>query len=243
MRARPKKHRLKKADRSTGSNLPKHKIRLVVVNEHPICRWGLRHILEQDGRFEILAETDRAKTAVRTIIDHEPHAALLDAGLPGNSNLEIARFLQARGGCTTQLVLLVEQPDETLLNHAVRLGVKGLVLRRSSVAEIIDCVAAVASGRTYVSPDLTGLLLNNGTVAGPGRKQKTGLRRLTPSERRVLKQIAFGKTSWEIAAEFRISRRTVDSHRAHICEKLGLMGTNCLLQFAVGHRESLRYLR
>lgn len=218
------------------------KLRLVLVDEHPIYRIGLRRVLEQDGRFEILAEAERAKTAVKIIVEHAPDVAILDAGLPGNTNLEIATLLQARH-CKTQFVVLAHQADETLFNYAMSLGIKGYVLKRSSIKEIIDCIFAVGSGRAYVSPALTSLLLPGGPGGGIVGKQKSGLRRLTETEKRVLREIALGKSSRQIAAQFRISRRTVESHRAHICEKLGLRGINCLLHFAIGHRDSLTYLR
>jgi DNA-binding NarL/FixJ family response regulator len=222
---------------STPAGAAKKKFRLVIVDQHPLCRKGLRELFQQDGRFKIIAEAESAKAAVRAILEHQPDVAVLDASLQGNVNLEVVTLMKARD-CKTDFVILAQQPDEMLFEHAIRLGVKGYVLKRSALKEIIDCVLAVASGHSYVTPLLTALLLH-GDHFGPLSQQQSALKQLTEAERRILKLVAHGNTSRKIAAECGISPRTVDSHRAHICEKLGLKGTNCLLHFALEHRDSL----
>jgi DNA-binding NarL/FixJ family response regulator len=132
--------------------------------------------------------------------------------------------------------------DEQAFNTALNLRVNGYVLKENAAAEILSCIAAVANGESYVSPSLTDFLLRRRSRAEFLARNRPGLEDLTVAERRVLKRIADGKTTKEIAAEFFISPRTVDSHRAHICEKLELSGANKLLQFALQNRDALSHL-
>jgi DNA-binding NarL/FixJ family response regulator len=215
--------------------------RVILADESPIFRYGLRHLLTEDGRFDILAETDQGEFALKLVAELKPDAAVIDATLPGINGLEVAALLKAKES-RTNLVIIALQKDEDLFNQAISLDIRGYVLKRDPANEVMDCIAAVASGEAYVSPLLTDFLLRRRGRADSLGKRKPGLGHLTNAERRILKRIAQGKTSREIAAECGISPRTVDSHRSHICEKLGLKGSNRLLQFALEHRDALSHL-
>jgi DNA-binding NarL/FixJ family response regulator len=130
---------------------------------------------------------------------------------------------------------------EGLFNRAISLGVGGYVLKRQTASEILHCIAAVAAGEAYVSPLFTDFLCRRRSHADSLARQQPGLTQLTLTERRILKRIAMGKSSKEIATEDGISARTVESHRAHIREKLALRGSNRLLQFALEHRDALSH--
>jgi DNA-binding NarL/FixJ family response regulator len=173
---------------------------------------------------------------VKNILQHDPDTAVLDMGLQSPVSFEVATILKARNR-TTSFVMLAHEPDEILFDRAIRLGIRGYVLKRNPVNEILECIAAVASGGSYVSASLTDFVLRRRARLESLARRQPELKQLTTTERRVLGQIADGKTSREIAAEFHISPRTVDSHRAHIREKLGLTGNNCLLFFALEHRD------
>jgi DNA-binding NarL/FixJ family response regulator len=223
------------------SDATKQPFGVIIADESPLCRKGLRDLLEEDGRFEIVAEADHGQAALRAILSNKPDVAVLDSALPGICSLEVAALLKARNH-KTNLVLLASQKDETTFNQAISLGIKGYVLRRNPPNEILECIAAAARDEAYVSPVLTDMLLRRRGRTDSLDRRQPGLGRLTAAERRILKNIAQGKTSREIASDCGISPRTVDSHRAHICEKLGLSGSNRLLQFAFEHRDALSHL-
>ncbi len=219
----------------------RRKFRVVIVDENTLCRRGLRELLREDGRFDIVAEADHGESGLKTILEQKPDVAVLDAALPGISGLEVAALLKANNG-TTNPVILAQHKDEKLFNRAMSLGVKGYVLKKNPGNEILDCIATVAQGEPYVSSMLTDFLLRRGSRVESLGRRKPGIKQLTAAERRVLNRIAQGKTSREIAAEYGISPRTVDSHRTHICEKLNFRGRNRLLHFALEHRDALSHL-
>jgi DNA-binding NarL/FixJ family response regulator len=189
----------------------------------------------------LLAVVAVGVVAFKVVREQKPDVAVLDAALPGINGLEVAALLEAKD-CETNLVIIAMQKDEKLFNRAISLGIRGYVLKRQTAGEILSCIAAAAAGEAYVSPLLTDFLLRRRSRTDSFGRRQPGLRELTEAERRILKRIALGKTSREIAVEGSISPRTVESHRAHIREKLGLRGSNQLLQFALEHRDALSHL-
>ena len=217
------------------------KIRVVIVDDHPLFRQGLKQAVEADARFELVGEAERGDAALEMIRKLQPDVAVLDLNLPGMNGLEIAAALRAKKS-KIRLVILTMLKDEQAFNKALSLGINGYVLKENAAAEILRSIAAVAEGESYVSPSLTDFLLRRRSRAETLASQKPGLDNLTVAEKRILKRVAFGKTNKEIAAELFISPRTVESHRANICEKLSLTGSNRLLQFALENRDALSRL-
>jgi DNA-binding NarL/FixJ family response regulator len=125
------------------------------------------------------------------------------------------------------------------LHAALDLGVKGYVLKDSAITEIVSCLKAVVAGQDYISPALSSYLIRRSTRAAALATEKPALEQLTPSERRVLKLIAEGKTSRIIAAELGIGIRTVEHHRNNITTKLELHGSHALVKFALTHQAEL----
>jgi DNA-binding NarL/FixJ family response regulator len=217
------------------------RFRVTIADENTLCRKGLQDLLEADGRFQIVAATDNTAATLQAIFDLKPDIAILDATLPDSKNMDLIALVRAKN-LKTQLVVFVPDRDEKFLTQAVDLGIEGYLLKRNCPREILDGIAKVASGEAYVTPDLTNFLLKRRGKFELLNRRQPGMTQLTATERRVLKSISQGKTSREIATQFGISPRTVDSHRAHICEKLGLSGSNRLLQFALEQRDALSYL-
>jgi DNA-binding NarL/FixJ family response regulator len=172
------------------------------------------------------------------ILQQVPDVAVLDLNLPDVNGFEVMNALKAKK-CATRVVILTMVKEEQAFNTALNLGVNGYVLKETASAEILDCIAAVANCNSYVCPALTNFMLHRRNRSALLAQKRPGLDDLTTAERRILKCIAEGKSSREIAAEFFISHRTVESHRANICEKLDLTGRNRLLQFAFQHRDAL----
>lgn len=217
------------------------KIRVVIVDDHPLFRQGLRQAVAGDSRFEVCGEADNGQTALDMILQLKPDVAVLDVNLPVSNGLQVAATLREKKS-RAHLVILTMLKDEQAFNKALNLGINGYVLKENAAGEILNCIASVAQGEAYVSPMLTDFLLRRRSLADSLASHKPGLDDLTIAEKRILKRVAFGKTNKEIAAELFISPRTVESHRANICEKLALTGSNRLLQFALENRDALNQL-
>jgi len=213
----------------------------MIVDDHPLFRQGLRQAIVGDSRFEVIGEAEDGQTALDRISQLRPEVAVLDVSLPGLNGLEVAAALRAKKS-KVNLVILTMLKDEQAFNRALNLGIHGYVLKENAADEILNCIAAVSRNEAYVSPSLTDFLLRRRSRAESLASHKPGLDDLTVAEKRILKRVAVGKTNKEIAGELFISPRTVETHRANICEKLELTGTNRLLQFALENRDALNQL-
>lgn len=210
-----------------------------MVDDHPLFRQGLRQAMENDARFEVVGEAADGRAAINSIRSLAPDLAVLDIHLPDVSGLEVAAMLRAENS-PTRFVFLTMLKDEAAFNHAMNIGAQGYLLKDSAVMEITNCLISVAADIPYVSPALSAFLLNRRHKTRALAARTPGLVDLTTAERRVLKRIADKKSTKEIAAEFSVSPRTVETHRANICAKLQLRGNNSLLQFAIENRDALR---
>jgi DNA-binding NarL/FixJ family response regulator len=217
------------------------KIRIFIVDDHPLFRQGLKTAIQADGRFELLGEAADGRTAIKSILDLKPDLAVLDVNLPDISGLQVIETLR-KSESGTRVVILTMLKDEAAFNHAMNAGALGYLLKESAVSEIINCLIAVADDKPYVSPALSSFLLTRRDRVAALAAKVPGLDDLTVAERRILKRVAAKKSSKEIATELEISLRTVETHRANMCAKLNLKGSNSLLQFALEHRDALRAL-
>jgi DNA-binding NarL/FixJ family response regulator len=211
---------------------------VLIVDDHPLFRSGLRQVIAADPRLELVGEAGDGEDAMLLIREKKPDVAVLDVNLPRLSGLEIARKLQA-GGLPTRVIMLTMHKEEETCNRALDVGAKGFVLKENAVEEILKAIAAVAEGGHYLSPTISGYLVRRRNRAELLAAKKPGLDDLTKAERRILKLISEKKTSREIGAELFISPRTVEAHRANICAKLGLTGSHSLLQFALENRPAI----
>jgi len=214
------------------------RIRIVLADDHPIYRDGLRQMLNQDARFELVHETGNGRDALQQARRLKANVLLLDIDMPEMTGLEAARQRMAARD-SFEIVFLTMHRDEDLFNEAMDLGVKGYVLKDSAAQEIVEAVRAVAQGRPYISAALSALLLNRASASRSFAADHPGLEKLTASERRILKMIASDRTSKEIADELGLSPRTVENHRTNICTKLNLRGSHALVKFAFENRSRL----
>jgi DNA-binding NarL/FixJ family response regulator len=212
--------------------------KILIVDDHPLFRGGLRQVILDDRRFELAGEEADGEAALKFIQEKKPDVAVLDLKLPGLTGLEIAHKLKTIQS-PTQLIILTMHNEEELINRALDNGVMGFVLKENAVSEILNAISAVAEGGHYFSPTVSGHLVRRRNRAESLAREKPGLDDLTKAELRVLKLIAMKKTSKEIATELFISPRTVEAHRANICTKLDLHGSHSLLYFALSHKNAL----
>lgn len=216
----------------------KHRVKVLIVDDHPLFRGGLRQVIKDDGRFELVGEAADGEVALNLIREKKPDVAVLDLKLPGLTGLEIAHQLKTLR-TRTRVIILTMHREEELFNRALDNEVMGFVLKENAVEEIVKAIAAVASGQHYFSPSVSDHLVRRRHRTEKLVKEQPGLEDLTRAELRILKLIAMKKTSREIATELFVSPRTVEAHRANICSKLNLRGSHSLLHFALENRSSL----
>jgi len=214
------------------------RIKVLIVDDHPLFRNGLRQVIQSDPRFELAGEAADGEAAWQSILNKKPDVAVLDINLPGLTGLEVARKVFEKK-LSTRVIVLTMLKEEDLINQALDFGVSGFVLKENAVEDIVNAITTAAAGGHYLSPAVSGFLVRRRNRAEALTAHKPGLDDLTKAERRILKLIAEKKTSKEIAAELFISPRTVDAHRSNISTKLDLRGAHSLLQFALEHRSSL----
>ncbi len=213
-------------------------ISIVIADDHPVFRQGLRLIVENDKSFSVLAEAGDGREAIDLIETHQPKIALLDVNMPEMNGFAVAAAVQKKN-LKVEIVFLTMHSEEELFRSAMDLGVKGYVLKDSAGTDILSCLRTVAAGKHYVSPALSGLLLNRRRRSETLENQQPGLHLLTPTEKNILKLVAKEKTSKEIGEELFISYRTVETHRANICQKLDLKGSHVLIKFALARKSEL----
>lgn len=217
----------------------KNEIRLIIADDHPIVRQGLRQVIERDPQLRILAEADNGLEALEYIQKLRPDVAVLDIDMPhlhGFGVLGKAKEL----GLDIEVIFLTMHREEDFFNEALALGAKGYVLKDSAVADIVLAIKAVAAGEHFTSPALTSYLINrNFSRQRPLVPNLPSVNDLTPTERRILALLAEYKSSREIAAVLGISHRTVQTHRSNICQKLNLQGNHALMRFALDNKDQL----
>ncbi|HMP84305.1 MAG TPA: response regulator transcription factor [Verrucomicrobiota bacterium] len=207
------------------------KITVLIVDDHPLLRRGLRDVIGQDSRFNIAGEASDGEEALHLIVSRKPRIVILDIDMPRLNGLETLRTLRQLPFEVKPLILTMYK-EEDMFNAAMDLGAKAYVLKENAVNEIVAALEKVNGGETFVS----AMMLEAGRRRGERVRElllsKPQIEALTPAERRILKLIGEDYTSKEIASLLKLSVRTVDNHRQHICNKLKLHGTHSLLKFA-----------
>lgn len=214
-------------------------ITILVADDHPVFRRGLRMIIESGQRLKIVAEADNGKAALELISQLTPAVAVLDVNMPEMTGFEVVRELR-KTKLATEFIFLTMHKDEAMFNTAMDLGVKGYLLKESAVEDITAGIKAVAAGENFISAPLATFLFNRSRRNTTFAAAKPTLNDLTATERRVLKMIAEDKTSREIGEQLSISVRTVERHRQNICDKLEIHGSNALMKFALANKEQLQ---
>jgi two-component system, NarL family, response regulator NreC len=210
---------------SNETQVDSETIKLVLADDHAVVRSALRMLLEAESDLEVVAEAGDAESAVRYVRGHKPRVLVLDLNMPGGSSLErIPEINEASPD--TRVVVLTMQEDPAFAREAMRAGVLGYVLKEAADAELVTAVRLAAEGETFLQPALGARL-----AAEP----QDGESELSERELEVLRLIALGHTNSEIAEQLYLSVRTVESHRAHIQQKLRLTKRSELVRYALEH--------
>lgn len=200
-------------------------ITVVLADDHRVVRSGLRMLLESEHRFEVVAEAGTVAETLAQVDRHRPDVLVLDLNMGGDSSLESIPQLRTDVP-ETQIVVLTMQENPAFARAALRAGALGYVLKDAADMELMSAVELAAEGRTYLNPELGAKL----AAAPPEADQRPD--NLSPREVEVLKLIALGYTNGEIATKLFLSVRTVESHRAHIQQKIRLTTRAELVSYA-----------
>jgi DNA-binding NarL/FixJ family response regulator len=212
-------------------------IRVLLIDDHPIVRQGLRHLIDAEPDLNVVGEAGDTAVGATLLGELRPNVAIIDLNLPNPGSIDLVRFCRQLQPAVAPLILTMHR-EESTFRDALERGAAGYVLKENASSDVLLGIRAVAAGGMYLSPSIAGFLSrwrdSRDAHANPSRIDP-----LTPTERRVLRLIAANRTTKEIAHELCISPRTIDTHRAHISEKLGLRGAQALLRFALENRADL----
>jgi two-component system response regulator NreC len=205
-------------------------IRLVLADDHPVVREGIRALLESDSDFEVVGQAGDGAEVAGLVERLHPDVVVLDLMMPGRSGLEVTRQL-ARQPAAAPVLILSMHDSEGYVIEAMRSGAAGYALKQAAAGELARGIRTVAAGDRYLSPPLSERALE--TYIRRSHGQSDPYDALTPREREVLRLAAEGHGNAEIASRLFISRRTVETHRAHAMKKLGLRNQVELALYAV----------
>jgi DNA-binding NarL/FixJ family response regulator len=204
--------------------------RILIVDDHAIVRHGVRLLLEQESDLMVCAEAERASDALAAAARHDPDVALVDLALPGTNGLDLIRALR-RERPRTAIVVLSMHDEAVYAERALRAGARGYVTKRRGPDEVVAAVRTVAAGKVHLPEATASAILAR--LAGATRDDGTPFDRLTDRELEVFHLIGRGCTTREIARRLSVSVKTIESHREHIKQKLGLESGAALVHCAV----------
>jgi len=204
--------------------------RVLIADDHPVVRSGLRLVLEAQPRCEVIAEASDGREAIAKAIETIPDIAVVDYSLPLVNGVEVTRQIRSRLPKTEVLIFTVHDNDE-LLRNALDAGARGYVLKTDAKQHLIAAIDALAAHKSYFSSKISEALLKS-YVAKPG----FGASPLTNRERGIVQLIAEGQSNKEIARHLNISSKTVETHRGAIMRKLNLSSPAALVRYAVRNR-------
>jgi DNA-binding NarL/FixJ family response regulator len=213
-------------------------VRVLLVDDHKMMRDGLRALLAGVPDIEIVGEASDGREALALVRALFPDVVVMDVGMPELNGVEATRRIRAANE-RVQVIALSTHADKRYVHHMLEAGACGYVLKIAAHGELLRAVRAASLGRTYLSPEIAGLVVERSTSPHAGG-QASAYSTLGAREREVLQLVAEGKTSAEAAEEMHISIKTVETHRRNIAQKLGLHGTADLTKYAI--REGLTSL-
>ncbi len=213
-------------------------LRVLLVDDHRLMREGLRKILETTSGVQVVGEAEDGRAALAAVAETRPDVVVMDVGMKGMNGIEATKRL-CKDHPTVRVVALSAYADKRYVRNMIRAGASAYVLKESASDDLLRAVQAAARGEHYLSPRVTGGLLESwgmpSAAESPSAYDLLGTR-----EREVLKLIAEGKTSKEMAAALGLAAKTIETHRRNIAQKVGLHSVAELTKYAV--REGLTTL-
>jgi two-component system response regulator NreC len=208
------------------------KLRILLGDDHTLLRQGLRKILQERPDWEVVAEAGDGRDAVRQALAIQPDVAILDIGMPLLNGIEATRQIVRRRPDIHVLILSMHA-NEAYIIQALKAGAKGYLLKDSADTDLIRGVAAVASGKSFFSPAVAKVMLDDYVrhLADKGIADRFDT--LSEREREIFQLVAEGRSNKEIAELLSVSPATIETHRAHVLQKLDVHNTAELVLYAV----------
>ncbi len=207
-------------------------MRILLADDHTIVRQGLRKILEESRDWQVVGEAGNGREAVRLALELQPDVAILDIGMPLLNGIEAARQI-ARRLPDTRILILSMHSDEAYIIQALEAGAKGYLLKDTADADLLGAVAAVMRGKSFFSPAVARVMLDDYVRRLRDRGIVDRYDTLSEREREIFQLIAEGKTNKEIAEILGVSPSTIETHRGHIMEKLDVHSAVEMVLYAV----------
>ncbi len=208
------------------------KIRILVADDHGVMRKGLRLQLEQNDRFEVVGEAADGREAVRIAEEKQPNIVIMDIGMPILNGIEATAQI-VKHDPRVAVIILSMYSDESYLVRTLTAGAKAYLLKASADVDLIPAVQAVAQGKTFFSPAIAKVLLEDYLRQLQQRGLQDSYDLLTEREKEILQLLAEGKSNKEVATILDVSPYTVETHRTHLMQKLGLHSTADIVLYAV----------
>jgi DNA-binding NarL/FixJ family response regulator len=209
------------------------KIRIVLADDHPIVLDGLRNLIRAERDFELVGEAASGLSALKIIREQRPDVAVLDISMPELNGILLSRRLGGEMPALKLLVLTLHE-DRAYLNQALEAGVRGYVLKRSAVENLVQAIRAVMVGGLYIDPAIVGRVFESKQVSKRLAARKGVAPALTDREADVLKMAALGFTNKEIASRLDVGVKSIETYKARGLEKLGLKTRAELVRYASG---------
>lgn len=207
-------------------------VRILLADDHTIFRSGLRLLLEQQPDFKVVAEAANGIEAIQLANQHHPQVVILDIGMPQLNGIEATREIVAADPHAS-VVILSMHSDESYVLRALKAGARAYILKNAAEADLIRAVRSVSEGKSFFSPAISKLLLEDYVRQVREKEVEDSYDLLTPRERQVLQLIAEGRSNKEVANLLDLSVYTVETHRGNILQKLNLHGVPELILYAV----------
>jgi two-component system response regulator NreC len=207
-------------------------IKVLIADDHAIVRTGLRTLIRSESSMELVGEATGGYETIELVEKFQPNVLVLDLSMPDLDGIAVTKKLAPRFPDLRILILTLHE-DEALLRAVLKAGASGYILKRAAEAELISAIHTILRGHLYVDPSMMRLLIKDEVPAPVTMTQPAEV--LTPREVEVLKLIVQGYTNRQIGEKLSISVRTVESHRANLCGKLGLQSRVELVRYAREH--------
>ena len=203
-------------------------IRILIADDHAVVAEGLKHLVEAQSDFEVVATVGDGREAVRTAKETAPDVVLMDLSMPELNGADATRaIIDERPEC--RVIVLSMYAEREYVRRALKAGATGYVVKRSAAKELVDAIRAVHAGQRYLSPRVADVVIDD--YAADGKADL--LEKLSTREREVLQLLAEGRTGSEIAQRLTLSQKTVETYRARLVEKLGIRDVAGLVKFAI----------